>query len=142
MPSRLAFGRSTKARARLEELLRVVARGSGRGGFFFEIGVSSDVQTLHPVAQGMAAHLQLLGGPVQAEVILLENGGDQFALKVVHKVLERLTASGSRGGGAVQLSLDLEIRQANRLNRGAGFQDERALDDVAQLAHVAGPVVC
>ena len=41
----------------------------------------------------------------------------------------------------VQAALELEIRQAGRLNFAACLQNQRALDHIAQLTHVAGPVV-
>ena len=38
-------------------------------------------------------------------------------------------------------AFELEIRQAGGLDFAGRLQDQRAFDDVAQLAHVAGPVV-
>ena len=41
----------------------------------------------------------------------------------------------------LQARFELEIRQAGGLDFARGFQNQRAFDDVAQFAHVAGPAV-
>jgi hypothetical protein len=91
----------------------------------------------------VTADFELLSGAAEIEMVLLQNGSDEAALEGGHYFVQGFAAgaSGLGGVGFVQASFELEIWQAAGLDLGGGFEDQSALDDVAEFADVAGPMV-
>src|SRR6516225_4797944 len=46
-----------------------------------------NIQALHPVAQRMAADFQLVGGPAEVVMVLLEHCADQLAFELGHDLI-------------------------------------------------------
>ena len=100
------------------------------------------VQPLHPVTERMAGELKRFGGACQAEIILLQRAGDEFAFDARERVVQRFVrARPATGALFCRRDFDLKIRQAGGLDFARGFQNQRAFDDVAEFAHVARPAV-
>jgi hypothetical protein len=89
--------------------------------------------------QGLEADLEEFGGARLVVVGLLERAQDHLPLDLVDG-----RADGQRDGvlaACTRALFERVGREVVALNRLAGADDDGALDDVAQLADVAGPVV-
>src|ERR1043165_4674662 len=78
---------------------------------FFRLGRAVDIQTLHAIAQGVAANLQLFGRATDAETVLRERVLNELPFELGHGVVERLGHGCVCRLGFLQAALDRKIRQ-------------------------------
>src|SRR5258706_2662490 len=100
-----------------------------------------DVQSLHAISERMSANLQLLGCAGEAVTVLRKRIENEFALKIRHDFIDRLPGGNHRELALAQAGFQMEFREVGGMNLVGGFKDDGALDDIAQLAHVAWPMM-
>src|ERR1700752_2600680 len=98
-----------------------------------------DVVGLELAVEVAALDAQALGGTGHVPVVGAQLGQDERALEVVARVLERAVVR--LGRGRSRFLRPERRRQGLGRDHVARRHDDQALHHVAQLAHVAGPVV-
>ena len=108
---------------------------------FFIFSAGGDIKALHAITQGMAADLQLVGRASQVKPILIESVHNKIAFEIGHDFIQRLPRGNHGEIAFAQPCFEVKIRQIACLNLPADFQNDGALDDIAQLAHIARPMM-
>jgi hypothetical protein len=106
------------------------------GGLAIPVGFDFGVhlEPLHPITQGVPADLELVGGAGQVVAVLRQGLLDNLPLVMREDGIEgaaRRWGDGGREGR--EMPFQLEIRQAVGLDFSGGFENEGALDGVAQF---------
>src|SRR5262245_56827705 len=106
--------------------------------------LAAEAVELHLAVQGRGVDQRVLGRQVDAAAVLAQDPGEVVLLGAAEILLQRdlVVVAGLAAVAVVALASDARVpRQVDLPDDGAAGPQDRALDDVSELAHVAGPDV-